>query len=61
MSRGLYTLCVIRGEDGWHMSGWERLSLMQVAHAALGTWTPATTPAHEIGRRAVQPSTPSAA
>ena len=60
-SRGLYTLYVIRGEDGWHMSGWERLTLMQVAHAALGTWTPATTPAHEIGRRAVQPSTPSAA
>jgi len=41
-SRGLYELQLMELEDGWHVSGWSRLKILEVAQAALGTWQPVT-------------------
>lgn len=38
-------------EDGWHMTGWSRLKVLEVAQAAIGTWQPVTVPAREVVRR----------
>lgn len=46
--RGLYTLTLMLGDSEWHMSGWSRVSLMESAQAAMGQWSPVTTPAHEM-------------
>ena len=47
-SHGLYTLQVMKLADGWHMSGWQRVTIMEAAQAATGTWKPETTPAKEM-------------
>lgn len=49
-SHGLYTLQVMRLEDGWHMNGWQRLSIMEAARAVCGEWRPEHIPAREVSR-----------
>jgi len=50
-AHGLYDLQLMQLEDGWHMSGWTRVSVLAAAQAAVGTWQPITTPAREVARR----------
>ncbi len=50
-SHGLYELQLMQLEDGWHMTGWSRLKVLEVAQAAIGTWQPVTVPAREVARR----------
>lgn len=51
-SRGMYTLQIEYLRDNrWHVLGWQRLTMMEAAHAVLGTWRPETTPAREVPRR----------
>jgi hypothetical protein len=47
----LYDLQLMQLKDGWHMSGWTRVSVLAAAQAAVGTWQPITTPAREVARR----------